>query len=472
MHRSPWTIQRQVAAGLGVLLAIVTVLVLSANLMLAGVQGDVSTLAERVSPAAIKLLNIDRDGYQAQLALERIVAAGEGTDLEAERAAWDENSGQTVSRFTEFGELSISLEGEAELATQIGSLRAAWLDMAARTLDGAGPEQQALLVQTREAFGAYREQVDALEGLYEDDGTRLSDRVRAGQGRVVLANWTALLVAVVAGVVIVQLLAKRIAGQITGTARSVQGAARDMSDLATGITQRAVTTSAQAESARRAASQVASSVGSVNVSVEELSMCISEIARNATIATSVATEAVDSSNAASRIIAQLGESSEQIGEVVKVINAIAEQTNLLALNATIEAARAGDSGRGFAVVAGEVKELAAETARATGEIASRVAAIQHDTSAAIDANSNINAIIARISELQHSIAAAMEEQSITTAEIAKGASDAANSSEQISESVNSVAGEAAETVRAGERAGQSAGDLDDLSSALEGLVRS
>ena len=77
--------------------------------------------------------------------------------------------------------------------------------------------------------------------------------------------------------------------------------------------------------------------------------------------------------------AKLGESSAEIGNVIKVITSIAQQTNLLALNATIEAARAGEAGKGFAVVANEVKELAKQTAKATEDISRKIEAIQADT---------------------------------------------------------------------------------------------
>jgi len=149
----------------------------------------------------------------------------------------------------------------------------------------------------------------------------------------------------------------------------------------------------------------------------EMVTSIEEVERNVAEATKVAGDGQRVAADAGAFAAGLGRSSAEIDKVVKVITGIAEQTNLLALNATIEAARAGESGKGFAVVANEVKELARETAQATDEVSSRVAAIQGDVQNVVGALASIRDIVERINETQHLIGGVLTEQAAVTRSI-------------------------------------------------------
>jgi hypothetical protein len=197
-------------------------------------------------------------------------------------------------------------------------------------------------------------------------------------------------------------------------------------------------TSLESENAAKASVEVANNIQTVALAAEEMSANIHQIAKAVTDASGIAEKAVKAAEEANYTINQLGESGVAIGKVVKVITSIAQQTKLLALNATIEAARAGEAGRGFAVVANEVKELAKETALATEDISQKIAAIQIDTQNAVHGISEITQIINQINDLQRLIANSIEEQSVTTNDIAKNVSEAANVSSSISGSISKV----------------------------------
>jgi methyl-accepting chemotaxis protein len=152
---------------------------------------------------------------------------------------------------------------------------------------------------------------------------------------------------------------------------------------------------------------------------------VGEISRQVQGAAETARQAASEAAATDETVRALAEAASRIGDVVRLISDIAGQTNLLALNATIEAARAGEAGKGFAVVAGEVKSLAAQTARATADIGQQIAAIQAATETAVTTIQGIGRTVERSNAIAGQIAAAVAQQTLATGEIARAAAGAA-----------------------------------------------
>lgn len=138
-------------------------------------------------------------------------------------------------------------------------------------------------------------------------------------------------------------------------------------------------------------------------------------------------------------IKELARTAEKIGSMVGMISNIADQTNLLALNATIEAARAGEAGRGFAVVATEVRSLANQTAKATGEIESWIKDTQEQTRRTVIDIQKTAETIEVMNSAAATIAAAIVEQSSTTEGMSHTVNESIKNAERSAAEINSVA---------------------------------
>jgi len=195
----------------------------------------------------------------------------------------------------------------------------------------------------------------------------------------------------------------------------------------------------RAEGAVHGSNEASANVETAAAAAEELSASIKEISRRLAQTNDVVRTAATDAIATNDDIAALARVAQRIGDVVKLIQDIAEQTNLLALNATIEAARAGEAGRGFAVVASEVKSLAVQTAKATGEITKEISSVQSSTGDAIAA---IRAITQRMQDINahtSEVVGAIEQQELATGEISHNVASAATGARAVVAALGDVA---------------------------------
>lgn len=271
-----------------------------------------------------------------------------------------------------------------------------------------------------------------------------------------------------------QVLARQRSQQIVERVRSVSqqlsGASDNLSAMATQIARDADDSSARVRNVAAACEQVARNNQTVATAIEEMDASIRSISGSTADAAKVASSAVGMSRQANETISKLGESSREIGDVIKTITQIAQQTNLLALNATIEAARAGESGKGFAVVANEVKILAKDCGQASENIARRIQSIQSDTRSAVDAIAAIGRIIDEVSAIQASIAGAVDEQAAVTAEIGRNIGETVKATEEIARNTTSVAQAAESTAKGVAGAREAVEGLRTMASELEHVV--
>jgi methyl-accepting chemotaxis protein len=253
-------------------------------------------------------------------------------------------------------------------------------------------------------------------------------------------------------------------------ATALASSAEELTAVSQQMAGNAEETATQANVVSAASEEVSKNVAAVAAGGEQMQSSIREIAKNANEAARVVKNAVGVAHSTNETVTKLGESSVEIGNVIKVITSIAQQTNLLALNATIEAARAGEAGKGFAVVANEVKELAKQTAKATEEISQKIEAIQGDTKAAVAAIGEIGQIITQINDISNSIASAVEQQTVTTNEINRSMAEASKGVGDITRNITGVAMAAKETTQGANDTQKASKELSEMAARLQAAV--
>jgi methyl-accepting chemotaxis protein len=254
-------------------------------------------------------------------------------------------------------------------------------------------------------------------------------------------------------------IAKAFVDRMQALATDFSRSSGDVADSARNLSATAEETSRQAQAVAAAAEQASANVQTVAASAEEMATSIHEITVQVEHSAQVAEAAYREVEASNTRISGLASAAASIGDVINLIKGIADQTNLLALNATIEAARAGEAGKGFAVVAAEVKQLADQTSKATGEIGSKVGEIQASTDGTVKSMGEIRRVISDIKSIASAIAAAVEEQGAATGEIARNCQQAATGTTQVTQNINGVG-------HAAEMTGSASTQLMSLSSGL------
>ncbi len=258
--------------------------------------------------------------------------------------------------------------------------------------------------------------------------------------------------------------------KVTSLVSLLAAGATELEATARSMASTAQRTNQQASAVASAAEEASTGVQTVASAADELTASIHEISRQVAQSAQITGKAVADAHRTDGIVRALSEGAEKIGQVVGLISDIAGQTNLLALNATIEAARAGDAGKGFAVVASEVKNLATQTAKATGEIGTQISQIQTATKEAVEAIRDIAATITEVSTIAASIASAVEEQGAATAEIARNVQQTAHATQEVTTNISGVSQSANETGAGASQVLSAAGDLSKQSEQLSGEV--
>ena len=364
-----------------------------------------------------EVLELARDHYETLAKRQNhpaVVDTGSPGAYAARR--WEElmREGLTVGQMRTYSVHAYRFVKEGGDQTEIAQISTAMCDKVNRYLIGRFPDDPEFVADCGEAM-------NAINSAYFD----LTFTVSGAQARAVAQ----------------QLLAdqgREFRTDITNTLSRALDDSRGLRERTGHTSQAARGMLGKTSEVAAAAEQSALAMREAAMTAAGLIRAIEESRSEVEVAAQIATRAADRSVHAVAISEVLSDHAQAIESILGLIRDIAGQTNLLALNATIEAARAGDAGRGFAVVAQEVKSLASQTARATDDIAAKIAAIQAATRQTVEANGAIRDIVGEVQTSAERIRTTMETQAHTVTMITAAVDETALAADSMSSTISTI----------------------------------